>query len=297
MRCSLSELEQSAVDATGNRNQTAPVDLAAALFHRVNRVLPQAQQLQTASPNCKIRDAIQLMSRNHFSQLPVVADGKIIGVFTYRKFAQFVARTDADQWRAMDCEPGELTVDHCLEKFAFVALTDEMESVFDLLDRDGAALVGTAERPHGILSGIDLARYLHEIAGPFVLILEIELCLRALMLRQLSSERIAAAAVAALGGLYKGREHKLPKTLEEMTFDNYRSIIVHPEYWPVFEALFGVMRRVVDAKLSELADLRNDVFHFKRDLQIQEHETLAAHRDWFLSRATQARLSPGDQNA
>ena len=293
-RCTLTETNGSEDLLNSSGDQREQADLVTSLFHRINRVLPEAQELVTVTPNCKIREAIQMMTTKRFSQLPVVADGGIIGVFTFRKFAQFIARKDQAQWKAMGCEPGDLTVDHCYERFAFVGLTDEMTAVMDLLDRDDAVLVGTAEKPHGMLTGIDIARYLHEIAGPFVLILEIELCLRALIQKQLSKEQIEAAGVAVLSALYEGRTNKIPKTLEQMTLDNYQSIVVHDCYWPRFQSVFGVNRVALRGKLRQIGDLRNDIFHFKRNLELGEYQDLVDCRDWFLSRASQLEVMPRD---
>lgn len=276
-------------------NPTEQADLVDVLFHRINRVIPASQELQIVSHDCKIRDALKLMATKNYSQLPVKSAGKIVGVFSYKGFAQFIGRKNANHWQTLGCDPGDLTVDNCYEKVSFVSLTDEMTSVMDLLDRDGSVLIGTSEHLHGILSGIDLARYLHSIAGSYVLILEIELCLRALIRRQLSAEQIAQAATAVLSSLYEGKLHKIPKTLESMTFDNYRSIIVHPQYWTIFSELFGKNKVIFQAKLIEISELRNQIFHFKRDIQFDQYQELASHRDWFLIRATQVGQEVGDK--
>jgi hypothetical protein len=54
-----------------------------------------------------------------------------------------------------------------------------------------------------------------------------------------------------------GRQPR-PK-LEDMTFDNYRSIISHGDSWQHFESIFGGNRARTTAKLKEIGALRNDV--------------------------------------
>ena len=73
-----------------------------------------------------------------------------------------------------------------------------------------------------------------------------------------------------------------------MTFDNYKAIISHGENWPKFEPVLGGNRMRTTAKLKQLCDLRNDLFHFKREITLQDHETLDDHRNWLLLKAKQA---------
>ena len=44
-------------------------------------------------------------------------------------------------------------------------------------------------------------------------------------------------------------------------------------------------RKRTRTKLEEIRDLRNDVFHFKRELMGDDLDILTAHRDWLFRRA------------
>ena len=72
-----------------------------------------------------------------------------------------------------------------------------------------------------------------------------------------------------------------------MTFDNYKSLISHGENWAEFEPVFGATRSRISAKLKEIGGIRNDLFHFKREIKVQDHEALAGHRNWLLSKVKQ----------
>lgn len=173
-----------------------------------------------------------------------------------------------------------------MEQFEFARVTDEMRKVFDAMDRDNGVLIGSPEKLQGILTPMDFLRYLYKVASPFVMLSEIELTLRALIRLAVSHEELEQCAVRSLAQLY-GLE-KVPKCLEAMTFDNYKAIISHGENWPKFEPILGGNRVRVATKLKQLCDLRNDLFHFKREITLQDHETLSEHRDWLLSKAKQA---------
>jgi hypothetical protein len=103
----------------------------------------------------------------------------------------------------------------------------------------------------------------------------------------LTAEQIAETSKRCLSGAY-GREAKVPTSLEEMTFDNYQVLVAHGDSWPLFEPVFGGTRPRTSAKLKEVGAIRNDLFHFKREITMQDHETLALHRNWLLSKIKQA---------
>jgi hypothetical protein len=162
-----------------------------------------------------------------------------------------------------------------------------MSHVFDAMDRDNGVLIGTPERLVGILTPMDFLRYLYRVASPFVMVSEIELALRALIRIALTPEQIVAAAKRSLTSIYGG-EDKVPTSLEEMTFDNYQSLVSYGDNWKELEPVFGGTRIRASAKLKEVGAIRNDLFHFKREITMQDHETLAIHRNWLLSKVKQA---------
>ena len=73
-----------------------------------------------------------------------------------------------------------------------------------------------------------------------------------------------------------------------MTFDNYQALISHGENWAKFDPLFGGTRTRTSGKLKEVGAIRNDLFHFKREITVKDHQTLAAHRNWLLTKIKQA---------
>jgi predicted transcriptional regulator len=205
---------------------TRELDLASKLFHRINRVIPYDQSVLTIPPGCRVRDAVALMREHGYSQVPVVGNGEVLGVFSFRSFAQEAASATLEEWTKQKCAPGDLRVDEFLEQFTFARVTEEMSSVFDAMDRDNGVLVGTPERLVGILTPMDFLRYLHHVASPFVMVLEIELALRTLINIALSAEQLVAAAKRCLSSAYGG-EDKVPTSLEDMTIDNYKSLVSH----------------------------------------------------------------------
>ncbi len=271
---------------------TSPIarelDLVSQLFHRINRVLPDDQVPLTIPPDCKASDALKIMLEHRYSQVPVVSEGKVLGVFSYRSFAADVARTTLNDLNQQQCAPGDLAVTEYLEQFEFARITDEMTKVFDAMGRDDGVLVGDPDRLEGILTPIDFVRYLHRIASPFVVLSEIELALRALIRIALPPDDLAAVARRALESIYQGRMDELPVVLEEMTFEDYRSLLDFGETWAQFEPFFGTARKRVGGKLKQVREIRNDVFHFRREITAADQKTLTEHRGWLLTMVQRA---------
>jgi CBS domain-containing protein len=61
-------------------------------LQRVNNLLPDGQDLLTVEPALKVKDAITLMRRHNYSHLPIVSHGSVLGVFSYRSFANGLLR-------------------------------------------------------------------------------------------------------------------------------------------------------------------------------------------------------------
>jgi hypothetical protein len=147
-------------------------------------------------------------------------------------------------------------------------------------------LIGSPEQLQGILTPMDFLRYLYKVAHPFVMVSEIEMALRALIRLAVSEEELSECIARSLSNIYE--PNKLPTALEQMTFDNYQALISQGDNWTKFEAILGGTRPRTSAKLKQIGGLRNDLFHFKRELTLQDHETLNNHRSWLLLKVKEA---------
>ena len=261
----------------------------AELFHRLNRVIPEHQEIVSVTPTTTVSEALRTMKKMGYSQLPVVEGKAVLGIFSFRSFAQGIV-----QFGKLKTAIGDMPVDEFVEKAEFARITDEFKAIFDSLDRDGAVLIGEQDRLQGVVTAIDVLRYLYGVASPFVLIAEIELALRALISVAVDDELLIDCAKRAL--LSKYSEDKMPTTVGQMEFNDYIQLVGNGDNWQHFELVFGGMRETVRAKLEDVRDLRNSIFHFKRELTWEDHEKLAQYRDWALMRARKSdALKKGSQ--
>ena len=257
----------------------APPQRLTRLFHMVNRLLPEGQQVLSVPPNLPARDALAMMKESGFSQLPVKEADQVLGLFTYRGFALEVAAMSDPK-----IDPGSLPVEEFLgpeHPPRYAALTDEFRSLIEVLDARDSVVVSGPEDLVAILTPMDVLQYLYSIANAFVLIEEIELALRTLIREALPTpESFATCVENALAKKYTAGQ--LPSRLEEMTFDEYVALLRDGRNWPSFQPVFGGTRERTRGKLEPVRNLRNDVFHFKRELSVEDHESLATCRAWLL---------------
>ena len=262
------------------------LDLVSTVFHQINRIIPEDQVVLSVPPSYLAREAISLMRRHGYSQLPVIDNDEVLGVFSFRSFSLEVAKLSLEELTKQRSAPGDLRVDDLMEQFEFARVTQEMSKVFNAMDRDNGVLIGTPDNLIGVLTPMDFLRYLYRVASPFVMVSEIELALRALIRVVMDDRQLATAAHRSLSAVY--RDGNIPTRLEDMTFDNYQSIVAHGDNWNEFSGVLGSNRSLTAGKLKEIGSIRNDLFHFKREITVEDHETLASHRDWLLVKVKQA---------
>jgi predicted transcriptional regulator len=248
-----------------------------AYFHMVNRVIPADQQVECVQPETPARDALRIMREKGYSQIPVVQGQSVLGMFSYRAFA-LEALDDESRSQSLADLPVEEFLHH--DPPTFARLTDEFRGLIEVLDLKDCVVVSGPEDLVAIITPMDVLRYLHGIANGFVLIEEIELALRALIRMALGEGDLFAMCIQnALSSKYT---EQLPTVLEEMTFDDYAALLRDGRNWRHFVPVFGGTRERVRGKLEPIRDLRNDVFHFKRELNSEDRQRLAACRDWLL---------------
>ena len=256
-----------------------------AVFHLVNSLLPDEQNVVSVRPGTQVCEALELMRRHGFSQLPVMEGDLVLGVFSYRSFAARAAELGTV---ALD----RIEVDDCLEDFEFVRVTDEIEAMFEYLDRDGAVLVGDPDRLVAVATSTDLVQYLYGVTHPFVLIQEIELVLRGLVRVTVTREELAARIRRAISHKYTDAEDCIPTELVALTFAELVQTVTHgTNYSEAFCKFLGRNRESARGYLDPVPRIRNEIFHFRRPATVEDLQTLANTRTWLLrkARAVEAR--------
>jgi CBS domain-containing protein len=259
-------------------------------FHDIGSIFPGEVRVETIPPNMKVGDALRLMLEKRFSQLPVVEDGEVLGVFSLWSLAHHLSLSPGLKGSVVLQELGVADV---MEEIPRVNVNDSIHSVLQLLERHEALLV---DSPHGlqaVLTSSDVLRYFYQVARPYILLQEIEIALREIIEACAPGEKLKEIAQRALANAYEKRTGKPPEELREMTFDDYRSIIVCKDNWPLFGTL-GQNRDLISAKLASIGRIRNEVFHFRSEISVLDYQTLANAREWLLSKLRRVQAHGGN---
>ena len=174
-----------------------------------------------------------------------------------------------------------LPVDEFMEKPTFKQPMEKWEMILHDLEQQDAVLVGNQEDLQAILTSTDVVNHLQRLAGAFIKLAEIETSLRRIIDACVDEDKLDVCVQNSLKGKYLPEE--MPKTLSDMTLNDYVQIIGDGRNYTYFEAVFGPtdwQRKQTAARFKEVVDLRNVTFHFKRQLDDQDFAVLTDHRDW-----------------
>lgn len=220
-----------------------------------------------------IQDALAIMRKNNYSQLPVVDDaGRLTGIVSEKS----IMHTFCD----LHCEGQACTFDlpagRCLDKrFPLQqVMLDDNSTLFDALDR----LSSTGEKPdpsalvivnnyderkvRGIVTGNDTARLLRILSRDYIDIEIIELTLRWYILKtfpkQLQRKRVIRRATS-----YWKKSKK--KEVNELTIRD--CIMLIGANWDAFSKTLGSViesRQEYELYFNPLPKIRNRIAHFDR---------------------------------
>lgn len=242
-------------------------------YQSIQDVLPGEQEVMYVSPETPVPEALDIMGEYNYSQLPVVEDGRVKGLFSYRSFSEQILDI-----LSLTSDEESLTVEMFLETPQFRALERDPSEIFSDLDRRDAVLVGSRDALIGILTPMDVLQYLHGVAEPFILVAEIEHLIRTIMDACMTAEELEECAVRTLHERREFYENAdaVPRKLTEMSMGEYVAIIEDGDAWGEhLGAAFSssgnsLQQTLTKTRIDEARKLRNDVFHLKRLLTDDE---------------------------
>jgi predicted transcriptional regulator len=262
---------------------------SARLFHRVGAVIPENQSITSVPAGMRASDAIALMRKEDFSQAPVVgASGEVVGLFSLRSFAS-VAVASPDNRPA-----AAIAVEDAMVEPVWARTSDELDAQYAALDRLDCVLVGEPRRLVGVMTTIDVLRYLDRLAEPFVRIGELERGLRRAVRAAVDGETLSDLASQALRNRYANRPDSPPVRLVDMSLDELIAVVLHGPNWPRLQPMLGANRDIAATRLSGLAAPRNAALHYRRALTEDELDRIRTARQWIVLRLTIAGISDED---
>jgi hypothetical protein len=139
---------------------------------------------------------------------------------------------------------------------------------------------------------MDTLRYLFELANAYVLMQQIELGLRHAIRICVDEQGLAECVELSVAQKYRASGREPPRQLGDMDLTDLGSMITSRRTQERFVRVFGANTAVVKSLLNPLPPIRNDLFHFKQSLSIDDYERLATTRDWLFGKLENAAAPP-----
>lgn len=248
---------------------------------RVSQLVPEEQEVATIEARTVVADALATMARGGFDQLPVTSARTVVGVFSYRSFAQSVGIV-----RRQD-NPLAYPVDDFLEDPVFVRPASEVEEALEALDEKGVVLVGDEDRLLAVVTPTDLNTYLWNSSKQFMFLREVELATRYLVGRACTNEDELRSLI--LFARSPADDGTRVERLEDLTFGELIGIINGPDrFGRIFSRTFGRSRELVYSLLEPVREVRNKVFHFRDVVTPEEFDLVMNARAWLQRRVRMA---------
>lgn len=247
--------------------------------------LIENQSLLTIQENELVAVAIELMLEHDFSQLPVVdGEGKLIGLITYQSIMQAA--------RSFNVKLNEL---HVRDGWVKVRPFDIDSSLFDLLDeiqdKNAVVIVDPNEKPIGIVTSYDTAEFLRSQTEDLMRVENIESAIKSLIPNAYADskngfdEKKLDAAVERLNTAKGDRgPDQLHNGFEELTLSDYIQLLTMKSTWVFFEPILQIKREALIELLNKIRTVRNDLAHFRPNIDARRRAELRYCADWISRR-------------
>jgi len=244
-------------------------------YLKIRNLFEKSLNPEFVSSDTTVKDTIEIMKKKDFSQLPVFEDKVCIGVVSWKSIGRNISNSSLD-----------LPVKHFLDTdVRYVSLEDDLYDVLDVIKANEFVLIGNRSRIDGIITYSDVIDFLQKFSKGFLIINSIEETLRKLIESKMKDENITKVLENTFSSIkedFESREFKIPKGLGELSFDQYKTMIIHPDNWEKFEDIFDE-RELVKRRLEKVRDIRNEIAHFRKSphkIEKYEIEELNEVRKW-----------------
>jgi hypothetical protein len=267
--------------------------------------------------DASILDALTIMQRHDYSQLPIVdADKKQQGIVT----AESILRTQKN----LGAPLGKLKVQHAAKSAAKSAPDDNIFDVFELFYKHPAVLVVDSDDVlMGIITPWDAAAHLQRRAEDLMLIEDIESAIKEHILASFTDrnsgvllQELLDTAISnmvdhseqtlkdIMGSLKKYlakaevshnpkteivqdafdkliNQNRQNKSFNELTLNQYIELLLQGERWNAYGQTFSLDAEFLRKLLMEVRDIRNQLAHFRDEINEDQRGLLRYCRDLF----------------
>ncbi len=267
----------------------APLPLPDVQLHPLSELLAGRKPPVYAMATATVGQALRLMTENRFGQLPVVDEaGALLGMVSQQGILGLYFHTGGNAPLL------DLPVHHVMEPALTLDVGDTLYKAVDRLTAPGAyaAVVVKGTRPVAILTGKDMTNFFRSLFEGIILVEEIELLLRDHVARAFPDKVSLNAAAIATFGPDPENPQWARRNPNKLSFGDQVWLMVDDDNWPRFEAVLGP-RSVFSTLMERVRQVRNQLMHFKGQLDPLEHDALIRTYTWLQNRPAWPDTSPG----
>lgn len=247
--------------------------------------LIENQSLKTIREEELVTNAIELMIEHDFSQLPVVNQKEqLIGIVTYQSIMQAA--------RSFDLKLTEL---HVRDAWVRVKPFDIDSSLFDLLDeiqdKNAVVIVDPSGVPIGIVTGYDTAEFLRSQTEDLIRVENIEDTIKSLIPiaytksgNQIDQDKLGAVIERLNEAKTDRPPNQQHKGFDELSLSDYIQLLTMKSTWGVFEPVLQIKREALILALDKIRRIRNDLAHFRTEIESPRRADLRQIADWISRR-------------
>ncbi|HLB75164.1 MAG TPA: CBS domain-containing protein [Sedimentisphaerales bacterium] len=215
--------------------------------HRISRLASANTPPLFVKPDATVAEAITLMLRHDYSQLPVMQSSRELkGLFSWKSLGSRLAMGKSST-RVAD----------------FMETAKEMSSDGSLFDavqiiaEHDCVLVRAGDRTIcGIVTGYDISKQFRQLAEPFLLLADIESHIRYLISKAFTLPQLQQAKDP-------DDQDRSITDVRDMTFGEYVRLLQNEDNWARLN--MKIDRKTFTGWLEKIRDIRNDVMHFDPD--------------------------------
>lgn len=183
------------------------------------------------------------MIQHDFSQLVVVAEGKLEGVISWESIAR--ASLQSAVGRVRDC----MTIAQTVTQDA-----DLLANIERIVNAGYVIVLDPLDAPSGIVTTADLAQQFDRLARPYLLVGECEHELRRILDARFEKQLLHTAT--------KFKQPDQPGA-SAMTIGDMKHFIARPEIWAKME--INLSHRAFVDWIDVIRQIRNEIAHFSQD--------------------------------
>ncbi|WLG34343.1 CBS domain-containing protein [Pseudomonas simiae] len=225
---------------------------------RVSRLEAANVKLITVKPDSSLVEAITLMLRHDYSQLPVMtSEREVKGVISWESIAPKLALAKSDSVFVRDYMKPHREI-------------NSVDSIFSALPRiveySYVLVRSPDQRISGIITTTDLSAQFKQLSEPFLLLAEIENHIRKLIDGKFTKDELSNI-------VNPSDSERAIESVADLTFGEYIRLFEDPTLW--LKTNLQVDRKTFIKELDKVRIIRNDVMHFDPDgISEEDHELL-----------------------